>query len=167
MVAQGSPMMEGTVRENLCYGCDHEVSDEELKSVAKLAHVADFVEQLPEGYDTCVAPGGSNFSGGQRQCLAIARAMLSTGDYLLLDEATSNLDAKKERQVMEAMEALMKERTTLIIAHSLAAIRNADYVLVIHQGQLEASGTPEEILACTDNYLSKVMGRKEVLYENL
>ncbi len=159
-VAQGSPLMEGSIRENVCYGCQREVSQEELLKVAKLAHVYDFVQDLPQGFDTQLTGGGQNLSGGQRQCVAIARAMMNAPDYLLLDEATSNLDAKSERSVMEALDELMKGRTTMIIAHSLSAIRRADHVIVLRDGQVEASGTPAQILEAADNYLSKVMDRK-------
>lgn len=160
LIAQGSPMMAGTIRENICYGRQDPVSEEELLKVAKLSHVYDFVKDLPDGFDTAVAAGGSNFSGGQKQCIAIARAMMSKADYLLLDEATSNLDVKREKDVMDAMNALMEGRTTVIIAHSLATIRNADHVIVIHNGELEMEGSPAKILEQTDNYLSKMMGRK-------
>ncbi len=159
MIAQGSPMMAGTIRENICYGRTDPVSDEELLEVAKLSHVYDFVKDLPDGFETAVAAGGGNFSGGQKQCIAIARAMMSKADYLLLDEATSNLDVKREKDVLEAMETLMKGRTTVIIAHSLATIRNADHVIVIHKGQLQTEGSPRQILEQTDNYLSKMMER--------
>lgn len=91
---------------------------------------------------------------------SLARAMMNAPDYLLLDEATSNLDAKSERSVMEALDELMKGRTTMIIAHSLSAIRRADHVIVLRDGQVEASGTPAQILEAADNYLSKVMDRK-------
>ena len=128
--------------------------------MAKLSHVYDFVKDLPDGFDTIVAAGGGNFSGGQKQCIAIARAMMSKADYLLLDEATSNLDVKREKDVMDAMNALMEGRTTVIIAHSLATIRNADHVIVIHNGELEMEGSPAKILEQTDNYLAKMMGRK-------
>ena len=160
MIAQGSPMMSGTIRENICYGRQDPVSEEELLNVAKLSHVYDFIKDLPDGFDTAVAAGGSNFSGGQKQCIAIARAMMSNADYLLLDEATSNLDVKREKDVMDAMNALMEGRTTIIIAHSLATIRNADYVIVIHNGELEMEGSPAKILDQTDNYLAKMMRRK-------
>ena len=160
LIAQGSPMMAGTIRENMCYGRNDAVSEEELMRVAKLSHVYDFVKDLPDGFDTAVAAGGGNFSDGQKQCIAIARAMLSKADYLLLDEATSNLDVKREKDVMEAMNELMKDRTTVIIAHSLSTIRNADHVIVVNHGELEMEGSPDQILERTDNYLSKMMGRK-------
>lgn len=165
LIAQGSPMMAGTIRENMCYGRQDTVSDGELMEVAKLSHVWDFVQDLPDGFDTQVAAGGGNFSGGQKQCIAIARAMLSKSDYLLLDEATSNLDVKREKDVMEAMENLMKGRTTVIIAHSLSTIRNADNVIVINNGELEMQGSPAYILDQTGNYLAKMMKRTDLAPE--
>ncbi len=163
LIAQGAPMMAGTIRENICFGRKDVVTEEELLEVAKLSHVYDFVKDLPQGFDTPVAAGGDNFSGGQKQCIAIARAMMSKAQYLLLDESTSNLDARRERDVMDALTELMKNRTTVIIAHSVAAIRNADYVLVFKDGQLDGEGTPEEILKQTDNYLHTVMSRNAAL----
>ena len=160
LVAQGSPLMEGTVRENICYGCERPISQEELIKVAKQARVFDFVNALPDGFDTRVAPGGTNFSGGQRQCIAIARAIMNNPDYLLLDEATSNLDAHSERMVLEALEELMRGRTTVVISHSLASIRNADHVIILKDGNVEASGSPAQVLQATDNYLQKVMQRR-------
>lgn len=160
VVSQGSPLMEGTIRENMCYGCDREVTEEEFMKVAKLSHVADFAKYLSDGYDTMLAAGGENLSGGQRQCVAIARAMMCSPDYLLLDEATSNLDTKKESAVMDALSELMKGRTTVIIAHSLATIRKADHVIVLRDGRVESAGSPREILQESDNYLEKIMSRK-------
>lgn len=160
IVAQDSPLMEGTIRENICYGCERDISEDELIKVAKMSHVYDFACGLPDGMDTMVAPGGLNFSGGQRQCIAIARAMMCSPDYLLLDEATSNLDAKSERAVFEALTELMRGRTTVIIAHSLATLRNADHVIILKDGRVEASGAPARLIKMTDNYLSKVMERK-------
>lgn len=161
LVAQGSPLMEGTIRENICYGCERPISNDELLKVAKQARVYDFVSELPDGFETLVAPGGTNFSGGQRQLIAIARAIMNNPDYLLLDEATSNLDATSERVVMEALDELMKGRTTVIIAHSLSAIRSADHVIVLRNGRIENCGSPAEVLNATDNYLSTVMGRRK------
>lgn len=160
LVAQGSPLLEGTVRENICYGCERPISNDELIKVAKQARVYGFVSELPDGFETLVAPGGTNFSGGQRQLIAIARAIMNNPDYLLLDEATSNLDATSERMVMEALDELMKGRTTVIIAHSLSAIRNADHVIVLRNGRIENCGSPKEVLNATDNYLATVMGRR-------
>ncbi len=160
VVAQDSPLMEGTIRENICYGCDRTVTEEEMIQVAKLTNVYDFVSKLPDGFDTRVVSGGQNFSGGQRQCIAIARAMMCNPDYLLLDEATSNLDVKGERQVMEALDQLMQGRTTVIIAHSLETIRKANHVIILQNGSVENSGSPKMILEQSDSYLNKVMNRR-------
>lgn len=160
LVEQGSPMMKGTIRENICYGCKEPVTEERLMEVAKKARIYDFVSRLSGGFDAPVAAGGANFSGGQRQCLAIARAMMNDPQCLLLDEATSSLDASSERSVLEALEELMKDRTTVVIAHSLAAIRNADHVIVLREGKVESSGSPAMILKQANNYLGKVMSRR-------
>lgn len=120
----------GTVRENIAYGLDREVSDEELAETARRA----------------------NFSGGQGQCISIARAMLRNADYLLLDEATSNLDVVSEAEVTGAMDELMRDKTTIMIAHNYAATRNADYIIVMKDGAVEAAGTPDELLKTNEYY---------------
>ena len=111
IVQQGGSLMSGTLRSNICYGRD-DVTEEEFMDAVQKAHVSDFAENLPLKYDSPVATDGNNFSGGQRQCIALARAMLSKKPYLLLDEATCNLDAKREADVMNALENLIKDRTT-------------------------------------------------------
>lgn len=120
----------GTVRENIAYGLDREVSDEELAETARRA----------------------NFSGGQGQCISIARAMLRNADYLLLDEATSNPDVVSETEVTGAMDELMRDKTTIMIAHNYAATRNADYIIVMKDGAVEAAGTPDELLKTNEYY---------------
>ena len=159
IVAQDCPLIAGTIRENILYGCRRSVQEDELIQVAKKARVYDFVKELPNGFDTVIAPNGSNFSGGQQHCIAIARAMMSSPDYLLLDEATSNLDSSSEKAVTEALSELMEGRTTIVIAHTLNAIRNADYVIALRDGEIENAGAPEEILRVTDNYLSRMIHR--------
>ena len=157
IVSQDKPLLSGTVRENILYGTRRRVSEEELIRVAKLANVYDFVMDTPGGFDAPVGMGGGNFSGGQRQCIAIARAMMRNPDYLLLDEATASLDAKSERLVSEALENLMKGRTTVMIAHSYSATRNAGHIIVMRDGQVEAEGSPEELLTSSAYYRSFVM----------
>ncbi len=152
IVSQDKPLLSGTVRDNILYGVRRKVSDAELERVAKLANVYDFVMATPGGFDAPVGLGGGNFSGGQRQCIAIARAMMRNPDYLLLDEATASLDAKSERLVSEALENLMKGRTTVMIAHSYAATRAATHIIVMKDGTVEAEGTPEELLATNEYY---------------
>ena len=145
LVSQDRPLLSGTIRENITYGCNRKVSDEELEQVALQSNIWELIQSLPEGFDTMVEPNGGNFSGGQRQCIAIARAITRNPDYLLLDEATSNLDAKSERIVSDALANLMKGRTTIMIAHSLSAIANADNVIVLQDGNVEACGDIEEV----------------------
>ena len=152
IVSQDKPLLSGTVRDNILYGVRRKVSDAELERVAKLANVYDFVMATPGGFDAPVGLGGGNFSGGQRQCIAIARAMMRNPDYLLLDEATASLDAKSGRLVSEALDNLMKGRTTVMIAHSYAATRAATHVIVMKDGTVEAEGTPEELLATNEYY---------------
>ncbi len=159
LLAQNAPLMAGTIRENITYGCRREVDEAELTKVAKLCGVYDFVKDLPDGFDTQVDLDGRNFSGGQRQCIAIARTMMNNPDYLLLDEPTSNLDAKSEAVVIKALHELAKDRTTIIIAHSLGIIRNADHFVVLRDGQVESTGTPKEVLNTVDSYLAKIMNQ--------
>ena len=152
IVSQDKPLLSGTVRENILYGVRRKVEEDELIWVAKLANIYDFVIATPGGFDAPVGMGGSNFSGGQRQCIAIARAMMRNPDYLLLDEATSNLDAKSEKMVSQALTNLMKGRTTVMIAHNYSATRDATHIVVMKDGKVEAEGSPEEMLASNEYY---------------
>lgn len=152
IVSQDKPLLSGTVRENILYGTHRKVSEEELIRVAKLANVYDFVMETPEGFDAQVGMGGSNFSGGQRQCIAIARAMMRNPDYLLLDEATSNLDARSEKLVSQALSNLMKGRTTVMIAHNYSATRDAQHIIVMKDGSVEAEGSPAQLLESNEYY---------------
>lgn len=145
IVAQDCPIMAGTVRENILYGLEQPVSEQELIAAAKQANAYGFIVETPGQFDAETGPGGQNFSGGQRQCMAIARAILRNPDYLLLDEATSNLDAKSARTVTAALENLMRGRTTVMVAHSSTAIRAASHIIVMREGTIEAAGTPEEV----------------------
>lgn len=151
-VFQSDPLISGSVRENILYGLDREVSQEELTEVAKKANCYDCIMEKPNGFDEDVGLGGSNFSGGQGQCISIARAMLRDGDYLLLDEATSNLDVMSEALVTQAMDNLMKNKTTVMIAHNYAATKNADHIIVMRDGQVEAEGSPKELLESNEYY---------------
>lgn len=163
LVSQDRPVLEGTLRENMTYGCEREIFEDELWEVARMANLEALVKELPEGFDTMVAPGGRNFSGGQCQCIAIARAMMHNPDYLLLDEATSNLDVKSEKAVTAAIRTLMEGRTTIIIAHNLSAIRHADNVLVLKDGKIAAAGSPADILKTSAEYREFVTSQSAVL----
>ncbi|KIL73658.1 ABC transporter ATP-binding protein [Bacillus badius] len=146
-VSQESPIMSGTIRDNICYGIDRTPTDEEVEEAAKLANAAEFIEKLPDRYDTEVGERGIKLSGGQRQRLAIARAFMRNPQILLLDEATSNLDSDSERLVQEALEQLMAGRTTLVIAHRLSTIVNADQIVIIEKGKVTGVGTHEALFA--------------------
>lgn len=145
-VSQESPIMAGTIKDNIIYGIDRPVSDSEVKEAATLAHAAEFIEQLPLGYATEVGERGVKLSGGQRQRIAIARALIRNPRILLLDEATSNLDSTSEQLVQEALQRLMKGRTTLVIAHRLSTVVDADQLVVMEKGQVTGVGTHQELL---------------------
>ncbi|OZI11481.1 multidrug ABC transporter permease [Bacillaceae bacterium SAS-127] len=144
-VSQESPIMSGTIFENICYGMENKVSLEEVKRAAQLANADEFIERLPDQYDTEVGERGMKLSGGQRQRIAIARAFMRNPKILLLDEATSNLDSASERLVQKALDQLMSGRTTLVIAHRLSTIVNADQIVVIENGQITGTGTHDTL----------------------
>jgi ATP-binding cassette, subfamily B, bacterial AbcA/BmrA len=144
-VAQESPLIIGTIRENICYGIDREVTDQELENVSKMAYVDQFVGELPLGFDTEVGERGIKLSGGQRQRIGIARALLRKPKLLMLDEATSNLDSRSELVVQNALSNLMKGRTTLIIAHRLSTVIDADQIVFLDKGKITGIGTHDEL----------------------
>ncbi len=144
-VSQDSPMMAGTIRHNLMYGL--ESADEgRMKEALRQANLGEFVASLPQGLETEIGERGVKLSGGQRQRLAIARAILRDPDILLLDEATAHLDSDSEHLVQEALQSLMKARTTLVIAHRLSTIRDADKIVVLEKGEISGEGTHAELL---------------------
>lgn len=145
IVPQEVLLFGGTIRENIEYGKPG-ASESEIEEAAKQANAHDFIQALPEGYDTVVGPRGTKLSGGQRQRVAIARAILANPKILLLDEATSALDSESERLVNEALERLMKGRTSLVIAHRLSTVRHADRILVFNQGRISESGNHDELI---------------------
>ncbi|MEQ6060544.1 ABC transporter ATP-binding protein [Bacillus thuringiensis] len=151
-VSQDSPLIDGTIRDNICYGVEGEVTDEEIEKVAAMAYVDAFIHDLPNGYATEVGERGVKLSGGQRQRIAIARALLRNPQILMLDEATSSLDSKSESVVQKALNNLMKGRTTLVIAHRLSTVVDADKIVFIEKGNLTGSGTHDELLQTHDMY---------------
>jgi ATP-binding cassette subfamily B protein len=151
IVPQQPILFRGSVWDNIRYG-RVDASDADVIAAAKLAYAHEFIERLPQGYDSELGEGGQRLSGGQRQRIAIARAILKDPELLLLDEATSALDAESEFQVQQALEQLMKDRTTLVIAHRLATVVDVDRILVLDQGQLVDSGNHETLLKSSPLY---------------
>ncbi|RIW38409.1 ABC transporter ATP-binding protein [Bacillus salacetis] len=151
-VSQESPIMSGTIFENICYGLQREVKDEEVFDAARQANAYEFIMNLTDGFQTQVGERGVKLSGGQRQRIAIARALLRDPKILLLDEATSNLDSESELLVQIALKNLMKGRTTLIIAHRLSTVVEADTIFVIESGTISGSGTHQELLQTNELY---------------
>ena len=143
---QDTVIFNDTIMQNIRYG-RLDATDEEVIAAAKTARVADFAEKMSDGYHTMLSEGGGNLSQGQRQLIAIARAVLADPKILILDEATSSIDTRTEVQIQEAMLALMKGRTSLIIAHRLSTIRDADKIVVIDKGKVVEAGNHEKLLS--------------------
>ncbi len=144
-VSQESPLIAGTIKENIVYGLEEDISDEKIEEAAKQAFALPFIQDLPNGFETEIGERGIKLSGGQRQRIAIARAIVRNPYILLLDEATSSLDSTSEVQVQRALNNLMKGRTTIVIAHRLSTVVHADQILVMENGIVSDQGTHEEL----------------------
>lgn len=152
LVTQDVVLFNDTIRNNLAYGQLRSHSEQELMRAAEAAHVLDFVNDLPNGLETIVGDRGVLLSGGQRQRIAIGRALLKNAPVLILDEATSALDTRSERRIQDALNVLMKDRTTLVIAHRLSTVEKADRIIVLDAGRIVESGTHAELLDQNGHY---------------
>lgn len=152
LVSQDVTLFNDTVANNIAYGSLSDCSEEEIIAAAKAAHAVEFIETLPQGFQTMVGDKGVLLSGGQRQRVAIARALLKNAPIIILDEATSALDNESERYIQGALSELMKNRTTLVIAHRLSTVENADKILVLRDGKIVESGSHAELLAAGKDY---------------
>lgn len=149
-VLQEPQLFDGTIRENIVYGTDREVSDEEVRTAARLACAEDFIKEFPEGYDYEIGENGVNLSAGQKQRLAIARALITDPSYLLLDECTCNMDVRTEQAVNDTLFNVMKGKTVVMICHDMRMLKNADNVIVLNDGTVEASGDKDTVLQSSE-----------------
>jgi subfamily B ATP-binding cassette protein MsbA len=160
VVTQEPMLFNDTIANNIAFG--RVLSEEEIIRAAKIANAHDFIMAQPEGYQTSVGDRGSRLSGGQKQRISIARAIVQNPPILILDEATSALDTESEKLVQEALTELMKNRTTLVVAHRLSTIQNANKILVINEGKIVEAGTHEELVALNQGYYRKLASLQEL-----
>ena len=166
IVQQDVFLFDGSVRDNIAYG-RHDATDAEVEDAARRANAHEFIDKLPERYETFVGERGVKLSGGQQQRLAIARAILASPQILILDEATSNLDTESEQLIQASMATLLAGRTTFVIAHRLSTIRRADLILLMEDGRVIERGTHEELMAARGMYYEMVLRQAESAGESV
>lgn len=152
LVSQDVTLFHDTVYNNIAYGTLSTASRDDVVAAAESAHARDFIDELPQGFDTLLGDDGGGLSGGQRQRIAIARAILKDAPVLVLDEATSALDNESEHRIQRALDNIMVDRTTIVIAHRLSTVERADTIVVLDAGQIVATGTHAELLQQGDLY---------------
>ena len=159
-VFQENTLLSDTIYNNIKAGREN-ATEEEIIEAAKAAHCHEFIEKLPEGYQTRLSEGGNTLSGGEKQRIAIARAILKNAPILLLDESTASLDADNEAKINQALDRLMKGKTVFVIAHRLNTIQNADQIILLNQGRIEEMGTHAELLAKKGHYYEMVQEQEK------
>ena len=159
-VSQDVQIISGTIRENIIYGCKGQIQEQDIITATQQANCYDFIMSFPEGFETKLGERGANLSGGQKQRIAIARALLRNTPFLLLDEATANLDSDSEAYIQQALENLISNRTTIVIAHRISTIRNSDQIVVLSQGEVSGIGTHTDLILSNDLY--KSLAREQI-----
>lgn len=157
LVSQEPVLFNDTIRANIAYGKDGNATEVEIIAAAELANAHKFISALQNGYDTIVGERGTQLSGGQKQRVAIARAIVKSPKVLLLDEATSALDAESERVVQDALDRVMVNRTTIVVAHRLSTIKNADVIAVVKNGVIAEKGTHETLIGIIDGIYASLV----------
>ena len=151
LVSQDTTLFDDTIKNNIAYA-KSDVTDEEIVEAAKFSYSHEFIDKLPNKYETIIGENGIRLSGGEKQRLSIARAMIKKSPIILLDEATSSLDAETESKIQDALKILTKDKTTIVIAHRLSTILNSDQIYIIDSGNVVASGKHDELLNNSDLY---------------
>ena len=160
MVFQNVYLFADTIENNIKFGRP-DATHAEVVEAARKACCDDFIEALPEGYNTVIGEGGASLSGGEKQRISIARAMLKDAPIVILDEATANVDPENEDRLQKAIEALTRDKTIIMIAHRLKTVRNADQILVVNEGKIVQRGRHEELIGQKGIYADFVLGRRE------
>lgn len=164
LVMQNNTIISGTIKENIIYGIDRNIKDEEIYRAAKAAYCHDFIITLPNDYETYVGEQGVNLSGGQKQRIEIARIFLKNASILIFDEATANLDSESEQKVQNSVDNLIHEKTVLVVAHRLSTIKKADKILLLDNGVITGHGSHTELIKTHNKYYNFLVGQNIIEY---